>query len=286
MKVGNLDSLKFDDKGLIPAVVQDWRDGTILMVAYMNREALNKTLETEIAHFWSRSRQELWEKGATSGHRQHVRAMFVDCDRDTVLISVTPDGPACHTGERSCFFARISDSTDSTVKTAEARGGVLDRISETIQARKRQASSDSYVAALLTAGQDQILKKVTEEAGEVILASKGGKREEEGGATTGERIKYPESFSTLRGIVTGKKGDVEHYERKDFIGLPLIASNLCNLQGHKRGKVRLQWAQQRLLHVSKRIEVLIDLARRSQAREYGYDGRKCGKVGRCFVKRG
>jgi len=178
MKVGNLDSLKFDDKGLIPAVVQDWRDGTILMVAYMNREALNKTLETEIAHFWSRSRQELWEKGATSGHRQHVRAMFVDCDRDTVLIYVTPDGPACHTGERSCFFARISDSTDSTVKTAEARGGVLDRISETIQARKRQASSDSYVAALLTAGQDQILKKVTEEAGEVILASKGGKREE------------------------------------------------------------------------------------------------------------
>src|SRR5947199_9414257 len=99
--------------------------------------------------------------------------MFVDCDRDTVLISVTPDGPACHTGERSCFFARISDSTDSTVKTAEARGGVLDRISETIQARKRQASSDSYVASLLTAGHDQIRQKVTEGASEVIGSAEG-----------------------------------------------------------------------------------------------------------------
>ncbi len=173
--------LKFDEKGLIPAILQDWRDGTVLMVAYMNKEALQKTLETGIAHFWSRSRQELWEKGATSGHRQHVREIFVDCDQDTLLITVTPDGPACHTGERACFFTRLSDLTASCEggeKTAEARGGVLDRVYETILERKRAPSPESYVASLLAGGQDKILKKVTEEAGEVILASKGRKREE------------------------------------------------------------------------------------------------------------
>ena len=104
MDAAAITALKFDEKGLIPAILQDWRDGTVLMVAYMNREALEKTLETGIAHFWSRSRKELWEKGATSGHRQRVREVFVDCDQDTLLITVTPDGPACHTGERACFF--------------------------------------------------------------------------------------------------------------------------------------------------------------------------------------
>lgn len=174
-------ALKFDEQGLIPAILQDWRDGTVLMVAYMNREALEKTLETGIAHFWSRSRQELWEKGATSGHRQRVREVFVDCDQDTLLLTVTPDGPACHTGERACFFTRLSDlvpSCDGGAKTSEAHGGVLDRLYETILERKRAPTPDSYVASLLSAGQDQILKKVTEEAGEVILASKGQKREE------------------------------------------------------------------------------------------------------------
>ncbi len=174
-------ALKFDEKGLIPAVLQDWRDGTVLMVAYMNREALEKTLETGIVHFWSRSRQGLWEKGATSGHRQRVREVFVDCDQDTLVIAVTPDGPACHTGERSCFFSRLSDlveSCEGQTKTTEARGGVLDRLYETILDRKRYPTAESYVASLFAAGQDKILKKVTEEAGEVILASKGRKREE------------------------------------------------------------------------------------------------------------
>ncbi len=176
-----LAALKFDEKGLIPAVLQDWRDGTVLMVAYMNREALEKTLETGIAHFWSRSRQGLWEKGATSGNRQRVREVFVDCDQDTLLIAVSPDGPACHTGERACFFSRLSDLVPSCkggAKTTEAHGSVLDRVYETILARKRHPTPESYVASLLAAGQDKILKKVTEEAGEVILASKGQKREE------------------------------------------------------------------------------------------------------------
>jgi len=174
-------ALKFDEKGLIPAILQDWRDGTVLMVAYMNREALEKTLETGLVHFWSRSRKELWEKGATSGHRQRVREVFVDCDQDTLLLTVTPDGPACHTGERACFFTRLSDlmaSCEGCAKTFEAQGGVLDRLYETILERKRAPRPDSYVASLLAAGQDQILKKVTEEAGEVILASKGQNRED------------------------------------------------------------------------------------------------------------
>lgn len=174
-------ALKFDDKGLIPAVLQDWRDGTVLMVAYMNREALEKTLETGIVHFWSRSREGLWEKGATSGNRQRVREVFVDCDRDTLVIAVTPDGPACHTGERSCFFSRLSDLVDSCegqTRTTESHGGVLDRVYETILDRKRSPAAGSYVASLFKAGQDAILKKVTEESGETILAAKGGKRDE------------------------------------------------------------------------------------------------------------
>jgi len=176
-----IDALKFDEHGLIPAVLQDWRDGTVLMVAYMNRDAVEKTIETEIVHFWSRSRQSLWEKGATSGNRQHVREIFADCDQDTLLITVTPDGPACHTGETSCFFHRLSDlpeACEGAEKTSEARGAVLERVYETILQRKGISASDSYVASLFKAGQDTILKKVTEEAGELILASKGQKREE------------------------------------------------------------------------------------------------------------
>jgi phosphoribosyl-ATP pyrophosphohydrolase/phosphoribosyl-AMP cyclohydrolase len=151
------------------------------MVAYMNREALEQTLETGVVHFWSRSRQGLWEKGATSGNRQHVREIFVDCDRDTLVIAVTPDGPACHTGERSCFFSRLSDlvqSCEGQSRTTESHGGVLDRVYETILDRKRSPTADSYVASLFKAGQDKILKKVTEESGEAILASKSGNRDE------------------------------------------------------------------------------------------------------------
>ena len=174
-------ALKFDERGLIPAIVQDWRDGTVLMVAYMNREALEKTLKTGVVHFWSRSRQSLWEKGATSGNRQRVRDVFVDCDQDTLLVTVTPEGPACHTGEPSCFFHRLSDleeSCEGAAKTGEARGTVMERVYETIISRKRDMPAGSYVASLLKGGQDKILKKITEEATEVIMASKGQKREE------------------------------------------------------------------------------------------------------------
>jgi phosphoribosyl-AMP cyclohydrolase len=104
-----LDSLKFDSRGLIPAVVQDADSGEVLMVAYMNRESLNRTIETGLATYWSRSRQEFWVKGETSGHLQHVKKISVDCDADTLLLKVTQVGPACHENYRSCFFRDLQD---------------------------------------------------------------------------------------------------------------------------------------------------------------------------------
>lgn len=172
MDVGQL---KFDAQGLIPAVVQDWRDGTVLMVAFMNHEALQKTVETKSVHFWSRSRQTLWEKGETSGHRLQIKDLFVDCDGDALLVKVEPVGPTCHTGERACFFSRL-DSPET--KTSESWGGILERLSQMIQERKRQPTSESYTSKLLEGGVDRILKKVVEEAGEVAIAGKGGKKDE------------------------------------------------------------------------------------------------------------
>jgi phosphoribosyl-AMP cyclohydrolase len=101
--------IRFDEKGLVPAVVQDMDSGQVLMVAWMNGEALRRTQETGQAHFWSRSRQELWHKGATSGNVMHVREIWVDCDADTLLVKVDPAGPACHTGEQSCFYRRLAE---------------------------------------------------------------------------------------------------------------------------------------------------------------------------------
>jgi phosphoribosyl-ATP pyrophosphohydrolase/phosphoribosyl-AMP cyclohydrolase len=105
-------NLKYDDKGLIPAVVQDWQNGQILMVAYMNAESLKKTVETRLTWFWSRSRQKFWQKGETSGHIQRVKDILYDCDQDTLLIKVEQTGPACHTGEQSCFFRSFLDKKD------------------------------------------------------------------------------------------------------------------------------------------------------------------------------
>ena len=171
----NVGQFKFDAQGLIPAVVQDWRDGTVLMVAYMNREALERTVDTKSVYFWSRSRQALWEKGETSGHRLQVKDLFVDCDGDALLVKVEPVGPTCHTGERTCFFSRL-DSPET--KTSEAWGGILERLSQMIQERKRQPKSESYTSKLLEGGVDRILKKVVEEAGEVAIAGKGGNKDE------------------------------------------------------------------------------------------------------------
>jgi phosphoribosyl-ATP pyrophosphohydrolase/phosphoribosyl-AMP cyclohydrolase len=167
--------LKFDEQGLIPTVVQDWRDGTVLMVAFMNNEALQKTLATKSVHFWSRSRQKLWEKGETSGNKLTLKDLFVDCDGDALLVKAEPIGPTCHTGEKACFFSRFDQPG---TKTSEAWGGILERLYQTIQERKRHPSNESYTSKLLQSGVDRILKKVVEEAGEVALAGKGGKKDE------------------------------------------------------------------------------------------------------------
>jgi phosphoribosyl-ATP pyrophosphohydrolase/phosphoribosyl-AMP cyclohydrolase len=173
--MADFSQLKFDAQGLIPAVVQDWRDGTVLMVAFMNKAALDETLTTKFVHFWSRSRQALWKKGETSGHELVLKDLFVDCDGDALLVKAEPTGPTCHTGEKACFFSRVDQPG---ARTSEAWGGILDRLYQTIQDRKRHPSTDSYTSKLLDGGVDRVLKKVVEEAGEVLLAGKGGKKEE------------------------------------------------------------------------------------------------------------
>jgi phosphoribosyl-ATP pyrophosphohydrolase/phosphoribosyl-AMP cyclohydrolase len=179
MSQGSADQFKFDRDGLLPAVIQDWLDGTVLMLGYMNQEALAKTVATKRVHFWSRSRNKLWEKGETSGHKLHVKELFVDCDLDTILVKAQPAGPTCHTGERACFFSRLDEhGLIAGNKTQDAAGGILEGVLRTILERRSSPRTGSYTSKLFEGGHDKILKKVAEEAGEVLLASKGGKKEE------------------------------------------------------------------------------------------------------------
>ena len=169
----------FDERGLLPAIVQDWLDGSVLMLGYMNQEAIAKTLAAKTVHFWSRSRKQLWEKGETSGHKLFVKELFVDCDCDTILVKAQPAGPTCHTGTRTCFYSKINEQGGITgVDTPDAAGGILDAVLQTICDRRAHPQAGSYTTKLFEGGQDRILKKVAEEAGEVLLASKGGKKEE------------------------------------------------------------------------------------------------------------
>jgi phosphoribosyl-ATP pyrophosphohydrolase/phosphoribosyl-AMP cyclohydrolase len=156
-----MDEIAFDDRGLVPCVVQDWRTGEVLTLAYMNEEALTRTRETGEVHFFSRSRGELWHKGATSGNRLHVRALRFDCDLDAVLALVEPDGPACHTGARSCFH-----NGDTEAVAPHEAVPVLER---TVATRRGADPADSYTARLLA---DPGLNgdKVREEADEVARA--------------------------------------------------------------------------------------------------------------------
>jgi len=170
-------TVKYDQAGLVPAVVQDVRTGEILMVAYMNAESLGRTLETGQAWFYSRTRQELWQKGATSGNFLHVRWIRVDCDGDALLLGVEPQGPACHTGERSCFFRTLKDGFPSLSEegAAVAAGpAILEEIFRVIQERARARPEGSYTSKLLEEGLDKIAKKIGEEAAEVIIAAKNG----------------------------------------------------------------------------------------------------------------
>lgn len=169
----NLHEVKFDANGLVPVVVQDARSGQVLTLAYANLEALQKTLETHQSTFWSRSRQELWVKGLSSGHTQEVLEVVADCDGDAVLYKVIPSGPACHTGAESCFHQPIGPVSDHP-----PLGEVLEKVYRTIQSRIQTLPEGSYVAKMHTAGLDRILKKVGEEAGEVIIAAKNADAQE------------------------------------------------------------------------------------------------------------
>jgi phosphoribosyl-ATP pyrophosphohydrolase/phosphoribosyl-AMP cyclohydrolase len=144
------------------------------MLAYMNREALERTLATSLVHYWSRSRAQLWQKGETSGHIQHLRDLRYDCDADTLLVIVEQE-VACHTSEPSCFFQRFAETPEAMPLPVSE--GLLQQIYTVVQDRKRRAPQESYVASLMARGQDHVLKKVIEEAAEVLMASKDGRRE-------------------------------------------------------------------------------------------------------------
>ncbi len=161
-----VDEIRYDDRGLVPAIVQDYLDGTVLMMAWMNRESLQKTLQTGETWFWSRSREELWHKGATSGHLQKVRSLRYDCDSDALLISVEQIGDiACHTGERSCFHQVEGKKVSPPADT-------LSEVFEVICDRRDNPKEDSYTCKLFAEGDNKILKKIGEEAVEVVMACK------------------------------------------------------------------------------------------------------------------
>lgn len=164
----NLDELKFDEKGLITTVVQDYKDKEVLMVAFMNKESLEKTLETGKATYFSRSRQSLWVKGETSGHFQNVKEISYDCDQDALLLKIEQVGDsACHTGARSCFYRNLK-----TFEKIEYKESVLTDLFNLIKDRKENPISGSYTTYLFEKGIDKILKKVGEESAEVIIGAK------------------------------------------------------------------------------------------------------------------
>lgn len=168
----NPDELKFDERGLIPAIVQDALTGRVLTLAYMNRESLEISMKEKKTCFWSRSRQELWLKGETSGNYQHIVSITADCDKDALLVRVEKDGPACHLGNESCFW-------DNTVwESPELADFTIDNLYYMLEGRKEEMPEGSYTSYLFEKGIDKILKKVGEESTEVIIAAKADDRAE------------------------------------------------------------------------------------------------------------
>jgi phosphoribosyl-ATP pyrophosphohydrolase/phosphoribosyl-AMP cyclohydrolase len=159
------ETVKFDERGLVPAIVQDAHTREVLTLAYMNRESLQRTIETGQTWFWARSKQRLWHKGEESGNTQDVVEMAHDCDNDAIVVLVNPAGPACHTGTRSCFR---SENMDVAV--------VFDELYQLIESRERDRPEGSYTTYLFNKGLDKILKKVGEESAETIIAAKNGER--------------------------------------------------------------------------------------------------------------
>ena len=167
----NIENLKFDERGLIPAIVVDSITKQVLTLAYMNRESLQISLERELTCFWSRSRQELWLKGETSGNYQHIVSITADCDKDALVVVVEADGPACHLGTKSCFTNLVAESDDRHEFSLES-------LMTLIEGRKTEKKEGSYTTYLFEKGIDKILKKVGEECTEVIIAGKADDKRE------------------------------------------------------------------------------------------------------------
>jgi len=182
--MGMMEQIKFDANGLVPAIAQNFRNKEVLMLAYMNREALEKTLETGQAHYYSRSRQELWHKGATSGHYQNVKSIRYDCDGDTILLLVDQIGAACHTGNRSCFFRTVEEGMASRTAAVQADSGgndigaALAHEYNVIIERREHPKEGSYTNYLFDKGLDKVLKKIGEETTEAVIAAKNGEKDE------------------------------------------------------------------------------------------------------------
>ena len=169
MSTASIEGLRFDEQGLIPAVVQDSDSGQVLMVAYMSRESLERTLATGEVHFWSRGRKTIWRKGETSGNVLWLRSLVADCDLDCLLVRAEPAGPACHTGARSCFFETLAGAAPSP-----ELGNALGRLSRVIHERHESPPEGSYTGELFAKGIPRIAQKVGEEATEVVIAATQG----------------------------------------------------------------------------------------------------------------
>ena len=203
------ENVRFDEGGLVPVVAQDAATGDVLTLAYANREALEQTLATGEAHFYSRSRGELWRKGATSGNTQRVVEVRLDCDGDAVLYRVEPRGPACHTGESTCFFTTLAGEGVGVAKSEEADGASLgtmvERLAGTIAQRHREMPQDSYTAGLIRRGPERVAQKVGEEAVEVVIAALGDERLAE---ETADLVYHLLVLLEERGVGTEKVAEV------------------------------------------------------------------------------
>jgi len=174
-----LDQLRFNEAGLIPAIAQDWLDGAVLMVAWMNRESLELTLSSGEAHYWSRSRQELWHKGATSGHTQTVRNIRYDCDADVILLTIEQRGDvACHTGARSCFYENRDQRSEGGPQALPPPADACTELMRVIEHRREHPDEGSYTNKLLEGGDNRILKKIGEESAEFVMACKDNNADE------------------------------------------------------------------------------------------------------------
>ena len=165
------EEIRFDERGLVPVIAQDATTGAVLTLAYANREALDRTLASGEAHYYSRSRGELWRKGATSGNTQRVVEVRLDCDGDALLYRVLPSGPACHTGEETCFFTTVEGGGIEAGVGERRLGVMVDKLAATISARHREMPEGSYTARLLEEGRERVAQKVGEEAVEVVVAA-------------------------------------------------------------------------------------------------------------------